>query len=115
MKIPAPARAHRLGVRTRRYLFAECWLGPTVAELQAAAPASAQGLTTGLFSGLTLVGNLAPALIGVAVQSYGYDLAPLLATSISTLYAASAVVFYAAAESAHGRKKLDKVDADVSN
>lgn len=48
------------------YLLAECWLGPTVASLQAAAPPSAQGLTTGVFSCLTLVGNLAPFLIGIA-------------------------------------------------
>jgi hypothetical protein len=90
-----------------RYLVAECWLGPTVAELQAAAPPAAQGLTTGVFSGLTLVGNLAPALLGFAVSSLGYELTPSLAASVSTLYAASAMVFVAAAESARVRPRRD--------
>ena len=59
---------------------------------------SAQGLTTGVFSCLTLVGNLAPFFIGLAVNSGGYELPDLLAYSIPLLYAGSAAAFVAAAQ-----------------
>ena len=59
-----------------------------VASLQAAAPAGTQGLTTGVFSGLTLVGNLAPFLIGLAVNQGG-DLPDLLSYTVASLYTSS--------------------------
>ena len=83
-----------------RYLFAECWFGPTIAGLQAAAPAGTQGLTTGVFSCLTLIGNLAPFFVGLAVASSAYELPELLVQLVSVLYALSAAVFVAAAQSA---------------
>ena len=80
------------------YLFAECWFGPTIAGLQAAAPANAQGLITGVFSCLTFVGNLAPFLIGLAVSSGDYEMNQLLAISVPVLYGAAAVAFVAAGQ-----------------
>ena len=69
---------------------------------QSVLPAYADSLINGLvvFSCLTLVGNLAPFLIGVAVQSGGYELPQILAYSVPLLYLASAAVFVAAGESA---------------
>jgi len=95
----APTIELSLAALFLEYLLAECWLGPTVASLQAAAPPSAQGLTTGVFSCLTLVGNLAPFLIGIAVQSGGYQLPELLAYSVPALYALASLAFIAAADS----------------
>ena len=87
-----------LGSLFLEYLFAECWFGPTIAGLQAAAPPNAQGLTTGVFSCLTFVGNLAPFAIGLAVSSGEYELPDLLAYSVPVLYAAAAVAFVAAGQ-----------------
>ena len=58
LTLQAPTLELSLGALFLEYLFAECWFGPTIAGLQAAAPPSAQGLTTGVFSCLTFVGNL---------------------------------------------------------
>ena len=49
------------------YLLAENWIGPTVAVLQASLPPAALGTAQGIFSGLTAVGNVAPAAVGVLV------------------------------------------------
>jgi len=94
----APSIELSLGALFLEYLFAECWIGPTVAELQAAAPPSAQGLTTGVFSCLTFVGNLAPFLIGLATQSGTSDLTSLLSNSVPILYAGSAAAFLIAGQ-----------------
>ena len=83
-----------------RYLLAECWFGPTITALQAAAPAGTQGLTTGVFSCLTLVGNFAPYAIGLAVHSGGYELPQLLAPTVGVLYTLSALAFVAAGQAA---------------
>jgi len=56
------------------------------------------GLTTGVFSGLTFVGNLAPYFIGLAISGGEFELTPLLAWSVPILYAASAVAFVAASQ-----------------
>ena len=94
----APTLELSLGALFLEYLFAECWFGPTIAGLQAAAPANAQGLITGVFSCLTFVGNLAPFLIGLAVSSGDYELNQLLAISVPVLYGAAAVAFVAAGQ-----------------
>jgi predicted MFS family arabinose efflux permease len=94
----APTLETSLAALFAEYLFAECWFGPTVAGLQAAAPPQAQGLTTGVFSCLTFVGNLAPFIIGLLVKSGDYNLPELLSYSVPLLYAASAVAFVAAAQ-----------------
>jgi len=96
--ISAPSLELSLGMLFLEYLVAECWFGPTVAGLQAAAPEGTGGLTTGLFSGLTLFGNLAPFFVGLAVQSGQYELSPLLLYSVSSLYLLSAVLFLSAAQ-----------------
>lgn len=80
------------------YIFAECWFGPTVAELQYVAPKNAQGLITGLFSCLTLVGNFAPFFIGIALQSGDWKLQELLTYSIPVLYSVCAIVLVLAGE-----------------
>jgi len=94
----APSLEFSLGALFLEYIFAECWFGPTVAGLQAAAPPSAQGLTAGVFSCLTLIGNFAPFFIGLAIQSGGYELPSLLSYSVPVLYAGSALVFVAAGQ-----------------
>ena len=86
-----------------RYLVAECWFGPTVAGLTAAAPAGTKGLTTGVFSCLTLVGNLAPFLVGIAVKSGGYELDGILVYSVATLYGLAALSYVAAGQAAAAR------------
>lgn len=98
--IQAPSLELSLGFLFFEYLAAEVWFGPTVAALQAAAPPNAQGLAQGLFSMLTLVGNLAPALIGYLVSSQGQELPQLLLVSVPALYVASAVAFVVAGEKA---------------
>lgn len=82
------------------YLVAECWFGPTVTQLQLTAPAGTAGLTTGVFSFLTLVGNLAPFLIGLGVQSGDYELGQLLGPSVAALYTLAALAFVAAGQAA---------------
>ena len=62
------------------------------------APPNAQGLTTGVFSCLTFVGNLAPFAIGLAVSSGQYELPQLLTYSVPVLYGAAAVAFVAAGQ-----------------
>ena len=74
--IRTPTLEASLGLLFCEYLFGECWYGPTVAALQNAAPPSAQGLTQGGFSMLTLVGNLAPALIGYLLASSDVEVRP---------------------------------------
>lgn len=76
-----------------------CWFGPTIAGLQTAAPPTAQGLTTGVFSCLTLVGNLAPFAIGLAINDGGYELPQVLAYTVPVLYTAAAMAFVAAGQS----------------
>lgn len=94
----APSLELSLGALFLEYAVAECWFGPTVAGLQSAAPPRAMGLTTGVFSGLTFVGNLAPYFIGLAISGGEFELTPLLAWSVPILYAASAVAFVAASQ-----------------
>ena len=96
--IEAPTLELSLGALFLEYVFAECWFGPTVAGLQAAAPPNAVGLTTGVFSCLVFVGNLAPFFIGLALKSGEYELPQLLIYSVPLLYAASAAVFALAAQ-----------------
>ena len=94
----APSLEVSLACLFCEYLLAECWFGPTIAALQAAAPAGAQGLTTGVFSGLTLVGNVAPFAIGLLVQGGYSELPTLLATLVTLMYALSSVAFVVAGE-----------------
>ena len=82
-----------------------CWFGPTIAALQAAAPANAQGLTTGVFSCLTLVGNLAPFLIGLAVTEGTYELPQLLEYSVPVLYVGAVMAFVAAGQTVKSRQE----------
>ena len=100
----APTLELSLAALFCEYLTAECWFGPTVAGLQQAAPPNAQGLTTGVFSCLTFVGNLAPFAIGLAVSSGDYELPQLLTYSVPVLYAAAAVAFVAAGQAAAARE-----------
>ena len=104
----APTLELSLGALFLEYLLAECWFGPTVAGLQDAAPPRAQGLTTGIFSALTFVGNLAPFFIGLAIKGDNADLTTLLAYSVSVLYAASAIVFVAASQTAPASQTGEK-------
>ena len=103
--IDAPTLELSLGALFLEYLFAECWFGPTVAALQAAAPPNAVGLTTGVFSCLTFVGNLAPFVVGLALQSGEYELPQLLMYSVPALYVASAVTFAFAAQAQHQQRR----------
>ena len=57
-----------------------------------------QGLTTGVFSFLVLVGNFAPFLIGIAVQNSDVELTQLLGPSVAVLYSLSALAFVAAGQ-----------------
>lgn len=74
-----------------QYLAAECWFGAAVATLQAQLPSEVQGGAQGLFSALTVVGNLSPLLIGQASQSR--PLADVLNQVVPALYVGSAVAF----------------------
>ena len=58
-----------MGALLLEYLLAENWIGPTVAVLQSSLPSAALGTAQGIFSGLTAVGNLAPAVVGLLVSS----------------------------------------------
>ena len=69
------------------------------------APA-AQGTAQGLFNTLTLVGNLAPTVIGYGLKESSYELPTLLLVAVPVLYAASAAAFYFAAD-ATARAKAD--------
>ena len=98
--LQSPSLEASLGCLFFEYLLAECWFGPTVTQLQRAAPDGTQGLTTGVFSFLTLIGNLAPFAIGLAVQSGSAELTDLLGPSVCVLYALAAVAFVAAGQTA---------------
>jgi len=80
------------------YLVAECWFGPTIASLQKAAPPGAQGLAQGVFSMLTLAGNLAPAFVGYLVQYSDIQLPEALSYTVPFLYISSALAFLVAGE-----------------
>ena len=104
--LTAPSLELSLAFLFGEYLFAECWFGPTIAALQRAAPPAAQGTAQGLFNTLTLVGNLAPAVIGYGLKESSYELPTLLLVAVPVLYAASAAAFYFAAD-ATARAKAD--------
>ena len=104
--LTAPSLELSLAFLFGEYLFAECWFGPTIAALQRAAPPAAQGTAQGLFNTLTLVGNLAPAVIGYGLKESSYELPSLLIVAVPVLYAASAAAFYFAAD-ATARAKAD--------
>lgn len=74
-----------------QYLFAECWFGATIATLQQQLPREVRGGVQGVFSTLTVVGNLAPYAIGQAIQAR--PLADVLGEVVPALYVASAVAF----------------------
>lgn len=74
-----------------QYLFAECWFGAAVATLQAQLPKEVQGGAQGVFSTLTVVGNISPLLIGQA--SKVMPLVDVLHQAVPGLYVASAVAF----------------------
>ncbi|KAL1510874.1 hypothetical protein AB1Y20_005706 [Prymnesium parvum] len=98
--IKSPTIELSLAFLFAEYLVAECWFGPTIASLQNIASPKTQGLTQGLFSMLTLFGNLAPALIGYLLSTTNAQLDDLLLVSVPVLYAASALLFFIAGESA---------------
>jgi len=96
--LSAPTLQLSIAALFLEYLAAESWFGPTVAALQAATPARLQGLSQGVFSTLTLVGNLAPLAIGVLLRDQGFELAPTLGVLVSVLYVAAAAAFVVAGE-----------------
>ena len=73
--------------------------------MQRAAPPEAQGTAQGLFNTLTLVGNLAPAIIGYGLKESSYELPSLLLVAVPVLYTASAAAFYAAADATARQKE----------
>ena len=76
------------------YLLAENWIGPTVAVLQASLPPAALGTAQGIFSGLTAVGNVAPAAVGVLVaDGAGVPLRDALLVIVCGAYVLAAVAF----------------------
>jgi len=89
------------------YLVAESWLGPAVSTLQTLVPADRRGVAQGLFSALTSVGNVAPALIGLLPAA---SLPVVLQESIAGCYVLSAGVFLAAAMSLEQAKGTEAVD-----
>lgn len=107
--LQAPTIEASLAFLFAEYLLAECWFGPTIAALQNAAPPTAQGLTAGVFAMLTLVGNLAPALIGYLLSSSNMRLPDLLLLSVPVLYAAAAAAFVVAGE----RARADTASQDT--
>lgn len=74
-----------------QYLCAECWFGSTVAVLQQLLPDDVQGGAQGAFSMLTVVGNLAPLLIGALQETRA--LPDVLREVVPALYVASALCF----------------------
>lgn len=74
-----------------QYLCAECWFGAAVATLQAQLPKEVQGGAQGAFSTLTVVGNVAPLLIGQASRSA--PLADVLHQAVPAMYVGSAIAF----------------------
>ena len=71
---------------------------PAVRPTDACAPRCGQGLITGVFSCLTLVGNLAPFAIGLAVSSGDYSLPQVLSLSVPVFYGGAAVAFVIAGQ-----------------
>ena len=74
-----------------QYLLAECWFGATIATLQQLLPREVRGGVQGVFSTLTVVGNVAPYAIGQAIHAR--PLTDVLGEVVPALYVASAVAF----------------------
>lgn len=49
---------------TLEYLFAEAWIGPTLANLYSAVPKNRRGVAQGIFSILIALGNFVPFIVG---------------------------------------------------
>lgn len=102
-----------LGFLFLEYLFAECWFGPTIAALQSAAPTGSRGLAQGTFSTLTLVGNVAPALVGVLLRSSTLELPTVLLYTVPVLYGCSALAFVGAGESISSEKRTAEAKRQI--
>ena len=81
------------------YLVAECWFGPTLAALFVVVPKDKRGLSQGLFSFLTAIGNIAPVVVGaLAGGIFGsFELQDVLLYSVSASYIICGLLFLNAA------------------
>jgi MFS family permease len=97
-----------MGWLALQYLFAECWYGAAVATLQGQLPKDVQGGAQGAFSTLTIVGNVAPLLIGQA--SRYMPLADVLHATVPAIYLGSAAAFALTSAALSEPKPLDDDD-----
>ncbi|KAJ1449013.1 major facilitator superfamily domain-containing protein [Pelagophyceae sp. CCMP2097] len=77
------------------FLVAECWIGPTTALLQSVVAPESRGTAQGVFTSLTLVGNVAPLAIGAL--SDRFELTTLVSGVVGGAYVASSAGFIALA------------------
>ena len=81
------------------FFVAECWIGTSAALLANEVPPSSRGFAQGLFTALTIVGNLAPLAVGNAVSSGSTSLSvgTLVDISVVGAYILASLGFVAAA------------------
>eukprot|EP00301_Raphidiophrys_heterophryoidea_P005488 c12295_g1_i5.p1 GENE.c12295_g1_i5~~c12295_g1_i5.p1 ORF type:complete len:570 (-),score=106.17 c12295_g1_i5:87-1796(-) len=72
--------------------FGEVWFGPIVAVIQTVVPLNKRGLGVALFSSCSLVGNIAPAIVGL-VDPGNEKISHVLAMTVCGAYGSSAIVF----------------------
>lgn len=86
--------SHAIVLLTLEFLVAECWIGPTTALLAASCDPRQRGFAQGIFTSLTLVGNLAPIAIGAALEKGLVDSPKLLlSTVVLAAYLSSSLAF----------------------
>jgi sugar phosphate permease len=86
------------------YVFAECWIGPTLTSLLSVTPKQKRGLAQSLFAFLTAIGNFGPMMVSFVVK-WDYSLENSLAYLVTGSYFLAGIVFILAGH--EEQKRLD--------
>ena len=79
------------------FLVAECWIGTTAALLANEVPQTSRGFAQGLFTALTIVGNLAPLAVGKVSEKGVFQVGDLVDCAVVAAYLLSSLGFAATA------------------
>mmetsp|Transcript_9960 Transcript_9960/g.32488 ORF Transcript_9960/g.32488 Transcript_9960/m.32488 type:complete len:500 (-) Transcript_9960:160-1659(-) len=91
------------------FFVAECWIGTTAALLANEVPPGSRGFAQGLFTALTIVGNLAPLAVGRAVAAGAASTSTLVDAAVVLGYGLSAAGFLATAAFLGGERAASAV------